>query len=150
MPQSFSAVYLHVVFSTKDRRPLITADVSLRLHEYLAGVARGNDCRLTAVGGVADHVHLLVSLGRKITIADLLREVKAGSSRWVHDTFPEMSGFAWQSGYGAFSVSASMLGRVTAYIETQAEHHTTQTFQDEYRELLRRHGVEWDERYVWD
>jgi REP element-mobilizing transposase RayT len=150
VPQSFAAAYLHVIFSTKDRRPLIAADLAPRLYEYLAGTARGNKCRLTAAGGVADHVHLLVSLGREIAIADLVRELKAGSSRWVHDTFPEMADFAWQAGYGAFSVSASMLDRVTRYINNQAEHHKKQSFQDEYREFLRKHGIEWDERYVWD
>jgi REP element-mobilizing transposase RayT len=149
MPQSFAAVHLHVIFSTKDRRPLITADIAPRLYKYLAGTASGNKCRVRTVGGVADHVHLLVSLGREIAIADLVRELKPGSSRWVHDTFPRMKGFAWQAGYGAFSVSVSMVDRVITYIENQAEHHRRLTFQDEYRAFLCKHGIEWDERYVW-
>ncbi len=150
MPQSFAAVYLHVVFSTKNRESLIAPDLAPRLYEYLSGVARGNGCRLAGSGGVADHVHLLVSLGREIAIADLVRELKAGSSRWVHDTFPGLSGFAWQSGYGAFSVSVGRIAGVKTYIANQEEHHKTRTFQEEYREFLRKHGIEWDERYVWD
>jgi putative transposase len=147
---TFAAVHLHVVFSTKDREPLIGPELAPQLYKYLAGTARGNGCRLTAAGGVADHVHLLVSLGREIAIADLVRELKAGSSRWIHDTVPGLRGFAWQSGYGAFSVSVGLLGRVKGYIANQAEHHKSQTFQDEYRDFLRQHGIAWDERYVWD
>jgi REP-associated tyrosine transposase len=150
VPQSFAAVHLHVVFSTKNREPLIGPDLAPRLYEYLAGTARGNGCRLTTAGGVADHVHLLVSLGREIAIADLVRELKAGSSRWIHDTLPDLHRFAWQSGYGAFSVSFGLLDRVKGYIANQAEHHKSQTFQDEYRDFLRQHGIAWDERYVWD
>ncbi len=150
MPQSFSAVYLHIIFSTKERQPLITPDLAPRLYEYLGGVVRGNGCCLTTSGGVADHVHLLVTIDRVITIADLVRELKAASSRWIHDTFPQLGGFAWQSGYGAFSVSVSQIEVVKAYIARQAEHHKTVTFQDEYRVFLKKHGLEWDERYVWD
>jgi REP element-mobilizing transposase RayT len=150
VPQSFAAVHLHLVFSTKDRRPLIAAALAPRLYEYLSGMADGNKCRLIASGGVVDHVHLLVSLGREIAVADLVRELKAGSSRWVHDTFPGMKGFAWQAGFGVFSVGVSMLGRVTRYIAGKAEHHKTQSIQDEYRAFLREHGIVWDERYVWD
>ncbi len=99
---------------------------------------------------MADHVHLLVGLGRETSIAELVRLVKSNSSRWVHDTFPVHRDFAWQHGYGAFSVSRSHRDPVTHYIDTQAEHHKTLSYQDEFRELLRRHELEWDERYVWD
>lgn len=150
MPQSLAAVYLHVVFSTKHRVPAITPDLQTRLNEYLAGIARGIGAKQLDAGGVADHVHLLLSIGREHTIAGLVRELKAGSSRWVHDTFPGRRDFAWQAGYGAFSVGFPELGSVRAYIANQEEHHRTTTFQDEYRALLTRHGVEWDERYVWD
>jgi putative transposase len=105
---------------------------------------------LLAAGGTQDHIHLLVSLGREWSLADLLRDVKAGSSKWVHHEFPEDQSFAWQSGYGAFSVSASNLGAVKRYIRDQAKHHRTISFQDEFRALLRQHGLEWDERYVWN
>lgn len=112
--------------------------------------ARGHGCRLTAAGGVADHVHLLVSIGRDTSIADLVRVLKAASSRWIHDTFPQLGGFAWQSGYGAFSVSLSQTGAVEEYLARQAEHHRAVTYQEEYRTFLTKHGLEWDERYVWD
>ena len=112
MPQSFACVYLHVVFSTKNRTPQIDAELAPRLYEYLGGVIRGNTGRLVAVGGMPDHVHLVVSMGREITIADSVRTAKVGASRWVHDTFPDRPGFGWQNGYGAFGVSASALDRV--------------------------------------
>ena len=150
MPQSFAAVYLHLVFSTKNRLPLLTPDLAPRVYEYLGGVSRGSSCQLLTVGGMPDHVHLLVSIGREITIADLVKEVKSASSRWVHDTFADRPTFGWQSGYAAFSVSPSQLDRVTQYIANQEERHRTRTFQDEFRELLTRHRIEWDERYVWD
>ena len=150
MPQSHAAVYLHVVFSTKNREPRLTPNFTPRVYEYLGGVAHGNGCRLLTAGGIADHVHLLVSLGRPITIADLVKQVKAASSRWVHDTFAERREFAWQAGYGAFSVSPADAVAVVEYILNQEEHHRTTTFQDEFRDFLRRHEVAFDERYVWD
>ncbi|MFO0956535.1 MAG: transposase [Isosphaeraceae bacterium] len=121
-----------------------------RLYDYLGGILRIEGSPLLAAGGMPDHVHLLVSLGRSMAIADLLRIIKANSSRWVHGEFPTPMGFAWQAGYAAFSVSASNRGRVEEYIQGQAEHHRTVTFQDEYRAFLRRHGIAFDERYVWD
>ena len=150
MPQSFAAVYVHVVFSTKNREPTIHSDWSERLFEYIGGIVRNRKCELLSAGGMPDHVHLLISLGRECSLADLLRDLKANSSRWVHDEFPGNQGFAWQSGYGAFSVSASKLDPVKKYIEDQRRHHASQSFQDEFRELLRRHELTWDERYVWD
>ncbi|MBX9626468.1 MAG: IS200/IS605 family transposase [Gemmataceae bacterium] len=150
MPQSLASVYLHVVFSTKHRAPAITPDLRPRLYPYLAGTALGSGTKLLDAGGVADHVHLLVSLGRELTIADLVKTLKAGSSRWVHDTFPGRRDFAWQAGYGAFSVGFPELGAVRAYIDSQEDHHRATPFQGEFRALLTRHGVAWDERYVWD
>jgi REP element-mobilizing transposase RayT len=150
MPQSFAAVHIHIVFSTKNREPTITPALAPRLYEYLGGTARGLKCPLVTAGGVADHVHLLTSLGREVAIAELVRDLKAGSSRWVHETFGDRPGFAWQAGYAAFAVSGSVVEQVVRYIANQEEHHRTRTFQDEYRDFLRRHGIEWDERYVWD
>ncbi|HEX4589840.1 MAG TPA: IS200/IS605 family transposase [Gemmataceae bacterium] len=150
MPQSFAAVLVHVVFSTKNRAPLITPELAPKLYGYIHGIIAAGSGTLLIAGGVADHVHLLVALGRETSIADLVRLVKSNSSGWVHETFPVLRDFAWQSGYGAFSVSRSERDRVTKYIETQAEHHKTLSFQDEFRELLCRHELEWDERYVWD
>lgn len=150
MPQSFAAVPLHVIFSTKRREPTLPPELLPRLREYVAGIVTEFDCRLLNANGVPDHLHLLVSLGRTITIADLVRRVKAGTSRWLHDTFPDLRHFGWQEGYGAFAVSPSQLKRVNAYIDRQPEHHRTVTFQDEFRVFLTKHGQEWDERYVWD
>jgi REP element-mobilizing transposase RayT len=121
-----------------------------RLYDYIGGIVSHRGGVLVAAGGMPDHVHLLVSLGREWSLADLLRDIKAGSSKWVHDTFTDQRSFAWQAGYGAFSVSPSNLDAVTQYIADQARHHQTRSFQDELRALLQRHGLTWDERYVWD
>ena len=150
MPQSLASLHVHVVFSTKHREPLITPELAPRLYAFLGGIARGSHSPLVAVGGIADHVHVLVSLGRQTCIADLVRDLKANSSAWVHATFPEHPLFAWQAGYGAFAVSRSNVEAVKAYIARQEERHGKQTFQDEYREFLGRHEIEWDEKYVWD
>jgi len=152
MPQSLSAVYLHGVFSTKERR-LFLRDVATRteLHAYLGGASRQLDCPPLIVGGVEDHVHILARFGRTITQADWIKEIKRVSSGWLKERDPaSCRDFAWQAGYGVFSVSASRLDAVREYIVTQEEHHRKSTFQDEFRALLRKHGVEWDERYVWD
>lgn len=150
MPQSFAAIQLHVVFSTKNRDPCITPDLAPKLYGYIHGIITGSKNMLLAAGGVEDHLHLLVSLGRETTVSELVRLVKCNSSKWVHETFPGHREFAWQNGYGAFSVSRSHRGLVTKYIHMQAEHHKAVSYQDEFRELLRRHGLEWDERYLWD
>ena len=150
MPQSFAAVQLHIVFSTKNRVPLITPELAPKLYGYMHGIVGAGPGMLLAAGGVADHVHLLVSLGRTTSIAELVRLVKCNSSGWVHDTFSDYHDFAWQNGYGAFSVSRSHRGRLTDYINRQAEHHATLSYQDEVRALLRKHDLEWDERYIWD
>jgi putative transposase len=150
VPQSFATVPLHIIFSTKGREPLLPMELVPRLREYISGMLPDFKCRLQNLNGMPDHVHLLVSLGREITLADLLRRVKAGSSRWIHDTFPELRHFGWQEGYGVFAVSPSQLAKVNRYIDRQPEHHRTRTFQEEFREFLKAHGEEWDERYVWD
>lgn len=150
MPQSLACVYLHVVFSTKNREPWIAPTVADRLYGYLGGVAKHEGNRLLVAGGMPDHVHLLVSLGREQTIAGTVGRLKSSSSRWVHDSFPALRDFAWQSGYGVFSVSVSQLDTVTNYIQTQAERHAKRSYQAEFRGLLRKHRVEFDERYVWD
>jgi putative transposase len=151
MSQSHSAVFLHLIFSTKNREPFLR-DPSLReeVHAYLGGISKKIDCQPIIVGGVADHVHLLARQGRGITQSDWVKEVKRVSSHWIKDRGPGMKNFAWQSGFGIFSVSPSKLDAVEQYIATQEEHHRTTPFQDEYRMFLRKHGVKWDERYVWD
>jgi len=150
MPQSLASVYLHVVFSTKSRAPHITPDLAPRLYLYLAGIALGNETKLLDVGGMPDHVHILLSFGREVPIADTVKALKGSSSRWVHETFGENVPFAGQAGYGAFSVGYPELGLVKAYIAGQAEHHRQETYQDELRHLLTINGKTWDERFVWD
>ena len=149
MPQSLASLHCHIVFSTKHRRPMITCDIQPRLFEYVGGILRNHSSRLIAAGGVPDHVHLLVSLGRTLAVADAVRLIKSNSSGWIHDEL-QLSDFQWQAGYGAFAVSYSNLDPVKTYLAAQEEHHRVRSFQDEYRELLRRHNLEWDERYVWD
>jgi REP element-mobilizing transposase RayT len=150
MPQSLSLNLVHLVFSTKDRMPLITPDVLPQLHAYLATVARHGDGECYRVGGVADHVHFALRLSRTMALADLVSELKTSSTKWLKEQSPGLSKFSWQRGYGAFSIGPKDLETVLAYIDGQAEHHRTKTFQDEYRGFLRHYGVEFEERYVWD
>src|SRR5262245_21754443 len=150
MPQSFACLHYHLVFSTKHRAALITAELQPRLYGYLGGILRANDGCLLAVGGVADHIHLLARLSREVSVAETLRLLKSNSSKWVHETFPLHSAFAWQNGYGAFTVSYSQLELVKAYIANQEEHHRGMSFRDEFRALLRKHDIEFDEQYLWD
>jgi REP element-mobilizing transposase RayT len=150
VPQSLSRVILHIIFSTKDREPWLGSEVRPRMHAYLATLCRDLGGELVRVGGVADHVHIITTLPRTLSQAQLIEQVKKASSKWIKTLDPRYRGFFWQCGYGAFSVSPSQLDGVLEYIETQQEHHRTRTFQEEYRELLRRHGVDFDERHVWN
>jgi putative transposase len=151
MPQSLAKVLLHTVFSTKNRTPFLRDRVLRRdLHSYLAAVLNSIDCPALIVGGVEDHVHILGLLSRTRTIAQMLEELKTSTSKWIKSKDPSCADFHWQNGYGVFSVSESKVSEVRQYIERQEEHHRTMTFQDEFRELCRRHGVPIDERYVWD
>ena len=151
MAQSLAKVLVHIVFSTKDRRPFLqNVGVREEMHRYLGGICRAHQSPSLIIGGVEDHVHILCSLGRTITIADLIRELKRSSSKWIKSRSREYSEFRWQGGYGVFSVSQSRVDDVRDYIGNQAEHHKRVSFQDEFRALLRMHGIEWDEHYVWD
>jgi REP element-mobilizing transposase RayT len=151
MPQSLAAVYLHLVFSTKERR-LFLQDRAMReeLHKYIGGVSKTLECAPIRIGGVEDHVHVLARFGRTLSIAEWVKELKRLSSIWVHERGPLHAGFQWQNGYGVFSVSRSKLDDVTAYVEGQEDHHRRMSFQDELRAMLRKHGMEYDERYLWD
>jgi putative transposase len=151
MPQSLSAVYIHLVFSTKDRHPFLR-DKGMReeLHSFLGGASKQIGCAPILIGGVEDHVHLLARFGRTITQGDWVKELKRVSNGWVKDHGDKYSKFGWQSGYASFSVSQSNLEQVKEYISSQEEHHRKIGFQDELRALLRRHGVEFDEKHVWD
>jgi REP element-mobilizing transposase RayT len=138
-----------LIFSTKQRAPLITADLGPRLYDYIGGIIRGQDGCLLAAGGMPDHIHLLARLSKEMSVSEALRLIKANSSKWVHETFSGQQAFAWQTGYAAFGVSYSGLESVKHYIASQAEHHRTVSFQDELRTFLRRHQIEFDERYLW-
>jgi len=150
MPQSLSKVILHIVFSTKNREPWLDSAVRPRMHAYLATICRNVGADFMRVGGVADHVHIVTTLPRTISQAQLIEQMKKASSKWIKALDARYRGFFWQRGYGAFSVSPSQLDSVLEYVSKQQEHHRTRTFQEEYRELLRQHRVDFDERYVWD
>jgi putative transposase len=151
MPQSLAQIYLHIVFSTKERWPF-HHEMSIReeTHKYLGGTCNNLDCPVLRVGGVADHVHILCRLGRTISVADLVRELKRESSIWLKTKTTPLADFHWQNGYGAFSVSPAHVEPLCDYIATQEEHHRVESFQEEFRRLLTKYGLEWDERYVWD
>lgn len=150
MPQSLSRVLVHLVFSTKHRERFLTPSIQKELHPYLAGTLDRIDCPSLQVGGVEDHVHLLFGLSRTRTVAEVVEKLKTSSSKWLKAKEARFAAFHWQSGYGAFSVSQSDAGKVVDYIRNQEEHHRKLTFQDEYRRLLERYRVSFDERYVWD
>lgn len=151
MPQSLAKILVHAVFSTKDRRPFLR-EKNLReeLHRYMGGILSEHDCQPIIVGGVEDHVHLLCALSRTCQAAEMIKEVKRGSSLWLKTKSADLDDFAWQSGYGVFSIGFSQIEMVRNYIAAQEEHHRKVSFQDEFRELLRRYEIGFDERYVWD
>jgi REP element-mobilizing transposase RayT len=148
MPSTHLSLHYHLVFSTKGREPLIADQWRDRLHAYLGGATRTIDGVAEAIGGTRDHVHLLIRLRATHRLADVLREIKHTSSQWLHETIG-VKGFAWQEGYGAFTVSPSKTAAVSRYIARQEEHHRKRTFQEEYLEFLKESGVEYDDRYLW-
>lgn len=151
MPQSLSAVYIHLVFSTKERQPLLSEkSVRDELHAYLSGISKTLDCPPIEVGGVEDHVHVLARFGRTITQAEWVKELKRVSSIWLKTKGTAYLDFEWQKGYADFSVSQSNLAIVQQYIRNQDEHHRKMNFQEELRALLRKHHLEWNESYLWE
>lgn len=150
MPQSYVCLHYHVIFSTKNRAAAITSELQPRLYDYSGGIVRSEGGILLAAGGVADHVHLLMRLTQTRAVADVLRIVKTNSSKWLSETFPTLGWPGWQTGYGAFAVSYSALEDVELYLARQPEHHRTVSFQNEYRQFLTKHALEFDERYLWD
>ncbi len=148
MPQSLSLVILHIVFSTKDRAPVLIEPLRSKLHAYLATVARDTESDCYRVGGTADHVHLAIRMSRTTTVAQLVKDLKTSSSQWLKAQ--SLTDFAWQRGYGAFSVSPSGLEALRRYIDTQEEHHRKQTFEEEFKLLLKKCGIEYDEHYLLD
>jgi putative transposase len=151
MPQSLAQIYLHLVFSTKERRPFLQRkELREDTHAYLAGTCKGLASPCLIVGGVEDHVHVLCRLSRTHSVAELVKELKRSSSIWIKGKVPQLEAFHWQDGYGAFSVSPSHVEALKRYIANQEAHHRRESFQEEFRRLLNKYGVEYDERYVWD
>ena len=148
MPSTHLSLHYHVVFSTKGREPMIPPAWREQLHAYLGGIVRNLDAVPQIIGGMGDHVHLLLGLRATHSLAEVVRTIKSVSSTWVHEEM-RLPAFVWQEGYGAFTVSASQRDSVHRYIARQEDHHRHRTFQEEYRELLQRSGVEFDERYLW-
>jgi REP element-mobilizing transposase RayT len=150
MPQSLSKVYVHIIFSTKNRQNLIDDRIENSLYEYLGGICKGLECNPVKVGGHKNHVHLLCLLSRKVSQMKLLEEVKKQSSKWIKKKGQAYSNFYWQDGYGIFSVNPTETDRVNNYIQLQQEHHKHKSFQDEFIAFLKKYQVEYDERYIWD
>lgn len=149
MPQSLVKIIVHIVFSTKDRRDLITPEIEPRLFGYIRGIIENNGGRMLIAGGMPDHIHILSSVGR-VDIGELVGDIKRESSLWIKKQGSEFSQFYWQRGYGAFSIGQSQVNAVTRYILDQKEHHKKQSWEDEFRGLCRKYGVEFDEHYCWD
>ncbi len=149
MAHTFTNLLVHVVFSTSGRRPLLTNAIRNDIHAYLGGILRELQALPVMIGGTADHVHILTRMPANVAVADCLRVVKTNSSRWIKERWPDRRLFAWQGGYAAFSVSESSRTAVIRYIQDQERHHQRISFQHEFLAMLRKHGVEFDERYIW-
>jgi REP element-mobilizing transposase RayT len=150
MPQSITSLHYHIVFSTKERRSMIADDFRDRLYEYIGGILNENDSKLISVGGMPDHIHVLASINKELSISAALRLIKSNSSKWAHETFPKHRKFGWQAGYGAFAVSYSKLESVKKYIANQEKHHRKSTFKEEFKALLTKHDLNFNEKYLWD
>ncbi|MCH7700737.1 MAG: IS200/IS605 family transposase [Planctomycetes bacterium] len=149
MPHTYTSCLIHYVFSTKGRCKSIPSDLRARLYPYFGGIAREHGMKAIAVGGTDDHLHVLMSLPATMSVSKAAQLIKGGSSKWVHDTFAAQAAFTWQEGYGAFSIGVTGIPETVRYIERQVEHHRTHSFEDEYREFLNRHGIQYDEAHVW-
>ena len=150
MANTYTNLLFHIVFSTKNRAAIIGHAVREPLYQYIGGVIRGEAGTLLEIGGVADHVHLLARFKAAVAVATMVRQIKTSSSKWLNQRLGAGFKFAWQAGYGAFTVSESQVSQVRRYIQNQAEHHRKRTFQEELREMLSKHNIEFDERYLWD
>jgi putative transposase len=150
MSRTFTSLLTHVVFSTKDREPLINADLKPELYAYLGGLTRELKGKAYGINGSADHVHMLISLPPVVSMSEALRFIKSNSSGWIHDKWPKRKSFGWQLGYGAFSVSKSNVPEVLKYIADQERHHRRLTFKEEFIDFLQKNEIEFDERYIWD
>ena len=149
MANTFTSLHYHLIFSTKNREPWISHDIEERIWKFFGGIARENEMKALQIGGMPDHVHVILGLPPTQTVSKTMQQLKGGSSKWIKETFPRMCGFGWQDGYGAFTVSKSNLPETIKYVQDQREHHRVKSFQEEYLAFLIRHGIEYDERYVW-
>jgi len=147
---AFTSSLYHCVWSTKGRRPVLTPEIQVRLWPYLGGIARANKMNALAIGGVTEHVHILLSLPTTLTISKAIQLLKGNSSKWLHEEFSKLRLFNWQEGYGAFTIGMSGVAETKNYIATQAEHHRKKTFQDEFRSFLEKHGLPYDNATLWD
>ena len=150
MANTFTSLHYHVIFSTKNREPWISQGVEERIWKFLGGIAHENGMKTLLVGGMPDHIHLALALPPTQSVSKAMQLLKGGSSKWIKDALPGMRAFAWQDGYGAFSVSKSNLQEVVAYIQNQREHHRVKTFKEEFLAILVRHEIDYEERYLWD
>jgi len=149
MAHSYISCFVHYIFSTINRQKIIKPDLEKHLFPYMGGIARENKMKALAIGGTENHVHLLLTLPSILSIAKAIQLIKGGSSLWIHDTFPNYKSFTWQEGYGAFTISISKIDNTINYINNQKEHHSIKTFQEEYLSFLKKHNIEYDERYIW-
>jgi putative transposase len=149
MPNTYVSLHYHIVFSTKHRELWITEDIEDRIWAYVAGIAGQHEMEALAVGGLDDHLHVVVGIPSTMPVSRAVQLLKGGSSRWIRQTFPELEAFGWQEGYGAFTVSKSALPATISYVERQRERHQARSFQEEFRALLDRHDITYDERYLW-
>lgn len=150
MPQSLFKILAHIVFSTKHRADLIAPEIENELYKYIHGIVKNNNARLIIAGGTANHIHLLVSLPKKIDVPELIGDIKRDSSEWIKKQNARFNNFYWQRGYGVFSIGQSQVETVVNYIKTQKEHHKEMSFKDEYRALLKKYEIDYDEQYIWD
>ena len=149
MANTYINILVHAVFTTKNREPWLPSSLRERLYPYICGIARENGLKVLCIGGTDNHIHILLSLNSTTSIAKAIQLIKGGSSKWIHETFPEQKLFSWQEGYGAFSIGISNVDETRQYIENQEKHHSKESFCDEYLKFLRKNNIDFDEKYLW-
>ena len=149
MANTYINILIHTVFSTKNRESWLSSSLRERLYPYMCGIARENGLKVLCIGGTDNHIHILLSLDSTTSIAKAMQFIKGGSSKWIHETFPELRLFSWQEGYGAFSIGISNVDETKKYIENQEKHHKKESFRDEYLKFLRKNNIDFDEKYLW-
>ena len=150
MAGTFTQIYIHAICSTKNRQNVLLPEVRKQVYNYICGIIKNEEGYVYSIGGTSNHIHILFSTSSKVSISEMLKEIKGSSSRWINQNLSLQNKFQWQAGFGAFSVSQSQLGAVTQYINNQEEHHKKFSFKDEFRALLNKHNLSFDEKYIWD